>query len=314
MSNLNKTHIYDLGEYKFNESEDVDLVDYDRIGYGSFHNNLNFKPQSSTKLKIGNQSSVPEVPNDSHNAIVIYATPYTEARKATKALFVGLKTIIERVNERLQKFSGSSSVSLDLDRFIVTEFARIRSINQKVLLYFPVEMSQLVSHNGSNFDVCINFDNPTSLPLRNQSSGCQGSHFGFTIIRRNSGERTRGHVLITTFIGFPSRNEAEKKATREALEKDPQAQNVLRVSDFCKTAMKDQIFPFDITTEAGINKTALNEHIHASERTSRLPKELKAIHNTFRENQFRLPDLDDKCMIGYFTKFSKMLKPKPKLP
>jgi hypothetical protein len=319
MSNLRnheRSHIYDLGRYKFNETEDVDLINYGRMGYESFQSELNPSKQGITSnIKLSRHSSVPQVYQDElYNTSIVYVKPYSSPFESCKGLFAGLKKTIEQIHERLRKFGGAEDFSLDFRKFLVTEYAIIRTIDQKVHLYFPVEMSQVVTLNDEQFDVCINLDNPTSLPLRNQSNGCQGSHFGFTLIKRSNGERTRGHVLMTTFVGFPSRNMKTKAAIMKQIRERPDALNLVSATELCKAAVRDKPFLFHITTELAIKKTTNMNDLHLSDRIKRLPNELKLCHNTFGEPLFRLPDLDDKNISGYLKKFCNTIKPKQKLP
>ena len=74
---------------------------------------------------------------------------------------------------------------------------------------FPVDFQSYIKINENSHKVTINIDNPTALHGCNMDAGPQGTHFGYTIQPTDGGRQVLGHVLINTFIGFPTR---DKKA------------------------------------------------------------------------------------------------------
>lgn len=272
MKSRKPTHIYDLGKFQFNRSTDVDLLAYKEIHFGTPSCN------KSTSFRVSRTTTVAEFSVPFHESVKL-VVPHDNPRNATKALLEGLRITVETVNDQVQRISGSKKLQINPNKFDVVEYAKIETSSGDFDLYFPVEVkSALVTSTGS-LEVSINFDNPTSLSLRNQENGCQGSHFGYTIIG-GDGNRTRGHVLITTFMGFPSRDENFKLLPTES-----PSTKLLSFAKLCKAALGRKNLPFDITTGKGIDD---NQVQYQSERTKQLPFELQLIHNTFSGKHFKL--------------------------
>lgn len=267
------THIYDLGKFYMHSANDVDLLDYKVMHFGEARSNR------ATSFTVSRTTTIAVFPELFYE-IVKTVVPHESPEKATKALLEGLRTTIEKVNEQLQRISGAKKLQINPKNFDVVEFAKVKTTSDDFEVYFPVEVKSTVITSTGSYEVSINFDNPTSLSRDNQENGCQGSHFGYTIIGRY-GTRTRGHVLITTFIGFPSRDENLKLL----LTKSPSTK-LLSFEKLCKAALGRKKLPFHITTEKGIDD---NGTPYQSERTKQLPFELQNIHNTFARKHFRLP-------------------------
>lgn len=290
-------HVYDLGNYKFNESDDIDLLKYYEQSDEESQYVANLKKiAKSTDFRMSGTSSVPEVYQPEivpMNMPIAFCSP----KESTRHFIAGLKETIVKVNRKLCDLSVNSSYELEMKNFAVTEYAKILTAVPKNFLYIPVEVNNSVNINDDEFNICINFDNPTSLSVGNQNKGCQGSHFGYTIITKSSGNRARGHVLITTFIGFPSRNETEKaKISREM----KSSSKCLSFVSLCNVAREGKKLPFDIST--GLGCATDKAKLHHSDRTKSLPYNLKALQNVFHESQFKLPDLSDIKLKSYFTK------------
>lgn len=275
MESGNFTHIYDRGNFNFNKYRtDLDLLEYEEIDFGQPSCN-------KSSFRVSRTTTVAEFTDPYHERIKL-VVPYNNPRKATKSLLEGLRTTIENVNEQLQKVFGSNKLQINVNKFEVIEFSQIKTFRDDFELFFPVDVkTSLVTSMGTIIEVSINLDNPTSL-LQTQEKGCQGSHFGFTIIG-NDGKKVRGHILITNFVGFPSRNENFK-----LLPTGLPATKLLSFAKLCKVASKRQDLEFDITTEKGISD---NQMPYQSERIKQLPSELQRIHNTFACKQFKLPSL-----------------------
>lgn len=273
MVTRNFTHIYDRGNFNFNKCRtDVDLLKYIEIDFG--------QPScKKSSFRVSRTTTIAEFTFDQERINLV--VPYENPRKATKAFLEGLRTTIENVNEQIQKVSGSNKLQLNVNKCEVIEFAKIKTLRDDFELFLPVDVKTTLVTSMGRIEVSINFDNPTSLS-QTQEKGCQGSHFGFTIIG-SDGKRVRGHILITNFVGFPSRNENVK-----LLPTGLPTMKLLSFAKLCKVASKRQDLEFDITTEKGIND---NQLLYQSERTKKLPSELQRIHNTFACKQFILPSI-----------------------
>lgn len=282
------SHVYDLGSFNFNCGINLDLLEYHQrpircLSY-VFGGNREIKYQEpkSFNFKSARRSTAPEfyLPSIPMETVPV---PYRNPQMATEGFVKGFKVTINEVNKYLCKFDRNFKINLD--NFEITEFAKLQSISGH--LYIPVEMMQLIELDGKQFTICINFDNPTSLQIGNQSSGCQGSHFGFTLISNQ--QKVRGHILVTTFIGFPSRDKNYKWAILNEMESHERIINMTALYNLTKWNL-----PFDITTESGITN---NQYHH---RTSFLPDNLKPLQNTFPLNDFRLPDINDSNFLSKF--------------
>ena len=276
-----KLHIYEVQNFKFNERDDVDLVKYKEITV----NQLSIGQSSSFKMP---RSSIGGQLYESKPKMFKVAEPFKDPQEATKALLVGLKHAIEKINKNIQRSTGDKNFHIDTSGFKVYEYAKIQSCTDQQL-FFPVEAKICVTVNDASFEIFLNLDNPTSLSCGNQESGCQGSHFGYTIVKKCDGSRTRGHILLTTFVGFPSRDEGNSSKDSKSLS----------LGKFCDIALKDGPLPFDITTDKGIRSANNNENLYQSERVKRLPNELIVLHNTFLESQFIFPDTTHKMFSSY---------------
>lgn len=289
MKKATKSHIYDLGTYKFSESDDVDLLQYFIMTSERFEDSNGFRKSSrATEFKLNRRSTVPEVYESALKPIT-YAERLDYPSQCTEKFLNGLKKTIEQVNQKLSSLSGLAGFVIDTKDFEVIEYAKIRTVYDKIPLYFPVDVKKCVKVGEAEYEVSINFDNPTSLDVGNQTNGCQGSHFGYTIIRTSNGHRTRGHILITTFIGFPSRNQKEKSKVMKEISENPESsKRLVSFTQLCDTAMNDVTLHCNITTDKGIRTDDQNEIYH-SDRMKLLPNELKVLQNTFYETVFIFP-------------------------
>lgn len=289
-----KSHIYDLGSYKFNEINDVDLLQYRFESFENFQSsNGLMKSAKSLKFKLKPNSTVPE-PYETAAKLIKYAIPIWSQFDGTEKFLQGLKKTIEKLNEKFRFLSGLAEFVVDTKDFEVVEYAKIKTLDENISLYFPVEVKKLVKVNEDEYEVSINFDNPTSLDIGNQANGCQGSHFGYTIIKKKDDKRIRGHILITTFIGFPSRNHLVKSSILKEINTDPDSiKRLVSFSQLCETALNTGRLNSIITTAMGI-KSGPDEFYH-SERTKRLPNELKILHNTFF---LYSPSLPKRCLFA----------------
>lgn len=290
MKKAEKSHVYDLGTYKFSETDDVDLLQYNITTSERFEASNGFRKSSrATEFKLNQRSTVPEVYKCAEKPIT-YVERLDHPFQCTEKFLKGLKKTIEKVNQKLSSLSGLAGFVIDTKDFEAIEYAKIRTVYHQISLYFPVDVKKRVKVGEAEYEVSINFDNPTSLDVGNQVNGCQGSHFGYTIIRTSNGHRTRGHILITTFIGFPSRNQKEKSNVMKEISDNPESsKRLVSFTQLCETAMKDFTLSCNITTDKGI-KTAGQEELYHSDRMKLLPNELKILQNTFYETVFTFPN------------------------
>lgn len=285
---IEKSHIYDLGSYKFNESDDVDLLQYMITPVRNLQNRYGFaKSAKVSEFKLSQRSTVPEIYEEAVKTIR-HPVPFNVPSQCTEKFLKGLKRTVEQVNLKLRALSGFQEFVISTKNFEVIEYAKIRMLHDKIWLYFPVDVKKRVNLGNNEYDVSINFDNPTSLEVGNQSNGCQGSHFGYTIMRAKDGYRIRGHVLITTFIGFPSRNQFLKSKIFDEIQNDPESfKRLVSFTQLCDTALNDDALEVSISTEKGIG-TKYDE-LYVSDRTKLLPDELKVLQNQIYEHIFSLP-------------------------
>lgn len=274
MKKENSTHIYDLGKFRFNQSTDVDLLLYHEVHFGPRTKHSSFKLKSTT--------TVAEFATPCHESVKL-VVPFESPREATEALLKGLRATVEKVNEQIQEIGNSKKLHINLNKIKVTEYAKIKTSSENFDLFFPVDVNTSVETSSGPLEVSINLDNPTSLHCSSQANGCQGSHFGYTIIG-NDGRRIRGHVLITTFIGYPSRDETFKLLPTES-----PTTKLVSFAKLYQVALGKKSLRFDISTEKGIREADDDEMLYQNDRIKKLPFELQRIHNTFASKHFTFP-------------------------
>lgn len=295
------SHLYDLGSYQFNGDDDVSLLIYDMSSLEHLEELHKLrKTTNSTSYTLRHSSVVPQIETTTPT-LIRFVRPITSCYESTRNLMKGLATTIDKVNEKIRLLSDDIDFSIEPSGFDVTEYAKILTANENHCLFFPVEVIKNVKAGNETFEICINLDNPTSLDERNQQNGCQGSHFGYSIISKSNGFRTRGHILMTTFVGYPSRNEREKSKVMKEFKERKENSRVLNVEKLCIAAMNPlEHLPFCITTAKGINAERQSSIYH-SERIKKLPQMLKALHVTFVRDYTNLPDFMDKKSKKYFN-------------
>lgn len=302
-----RSHLYDLGSYQFNADDDVDLLNFEQTSLERFEENYLLRiTTNSTNFKMRSNSIVPQAYEPPTPKLVNYPQIYVTPSETTRSFMEGLKTTVGKVNEKLRLLSDSPGFEIGTQGFGVIEYAKILTDNESCTLYFPVDVKKKVKISEEEFEISINFDNPTSLDIHNQPNGCQGSHFGYTIITKSSGSRTRGHILINTFVGFPSRNEREKAKVMKGFKERTENSRALNFNALCNSALGfTKVLPFDITTSKGVHSSFMSYGLYYSDRTKKLPFQLKALHRTFPLVRFNLPDLKDSKLFPLFIKWKK---------
>lgn len=296
------SHLYDLGSYQFNENDDLDLLNYNMITLEQSEELSWRRTSNSTAFTLKSSSIVPLIYTPTPT-FVLHVPPITSSYERNRNLMKGLAATIEKVNEKIRLLSGEPLSNIGSRGFQVTEYAKILTADRNCTLFFPVEVIKNVKIGEEIFEVCINLDNPTSLDTHNQRHGCQGSHFGYTIIIRSSGSRTRGHILITTFVGYPSRNEKERAAVMKDFEERTENSRAMNVEKLFNSAVNSFALPFCITTDKGIDRfDKYSDNIYLSERVKKLPPQLKALHVTSGRSHFELPHFKDKKSKPFLSK------------
>ena len=129
-----------------------------------------------------------------------------------RRLFLNLNDRLVKMDVASKKYKKTVSIKpLTINDFKATSYDLIRvfnkETNRETEALFPVdfEAKNAMQFNGEDYKVSINIDNPTTLEEFNMEGGPQGTHFGYSLKPLKGGEII-GHVLINTFVGFPSRN------------------------------------------------------------------------------------------------------------
>lgn len=276
-----KPHAYDQGNFKFNKSNDLDLLKYSEQTFEHLERSLGFKIARSTIVIDSYQTKFENIK---------VPAPFVSPQEASKALLVGLMNTIKKVNDKLSIKSGIKEFAIDMKLFDVTQYKQLRTHDDGFRLHFPVEANSAVEIKKEFYDISINLDNPTSL-LSGQQKGCQGTHFGYTIIKRSSGAKTRGHVLITTFLGYPSRDESTTMK--------PKRGKFLSFAKLCEAAQRSKDLTFDVTTDKGVGPVSCSFH---NKRVNALPVELRNLHKPFEESKFIFPDISDEKLLFYLER------------
>lgn len=219
-----------------------------------------------TTEKIGKRTVRKAIAYDlfakNHNGVNINRKKFCDG---FRRLFVKLNDRIVKMHTGNKKHNKAVNIEpLTIYNFKATSFDLIRVYNNETgcvtEALFPVDFESInpVTIDDKAYKVTINMDNPTALGAYNMEGGPQGTHFGYSIKPVAKGSEVLAHVLINTFVGFPSRNkkvsdDIKYLSKQEGIQhfKFSELNNIITNPNY--------VIPYDLISTKGLVE-ALKEH------------------------------------------------------